>query len=59
MTLKDFIKRVDVENEETQQKMVLFKDNNQCGWANISFLKETDNAIELTIDGGSPFCDDN
>lgn len=59
VTLKDFMKRVDVENEETQQKMLLFRDNKQCGWTNIRLLRETDNSIELTFDSGSPFSDDN
>lgn len=53
------MKRVDVENEETQQKMLLFRDNKQCGWTNIGLLRETDNSIELTFDSGSPFSDDN
>lgn len=53
------MKRVDVENEETQQKMLLFRDNKQCGWTNIRLLMETDNSIELTFDSGSPFSDDN
>lgn len=56
MILEDLLKRVDVENEETRQKLLIFRDND--GWSNIK-LKETDCTIELALDSNSPFSDDN
>lgn len=55
MTLHDFLKRVDVENEENQNKMLILMD--ACGgWANVD-IEVVDDEIIVRPDYSSPFSD--
>lgn len=55
MTLRDLLKRV---NTDDMDKMIIFRDNDQVGWANIRILKNTETTIEITTDSSSPFSDE-
>lgn len=55
MTLHDFMKRVDVENEENQHKMLIIMDESG-GWSNVN-VEQTDTAIIFKPDYSSPFSD--
>lgn len=55
MTLKDFLKRVDITNDEDLDKMIIFKDPK--GWSNID-IKVTNDYIEIYQNFDRPFEDD-
>lgn len=54
MTLKDLLKRIDIERDE--DKMFIFRED--IGWDNVNFeIKE--NEITITLDKTRPFSSDN
>jgi hypothetical protein len=53
MTVKDFLKRVDVENSETQHKIMIYEDENG-GWSNIK-VEEREDGIIISLDTNLPF----